>query len=105
MFSLFIQRKETSFFKPAQKAHCRKNRLSKGSGSTPPERMVLINVGIMERDNYSILKPVSGKKLPLKLSETSSASEIKILAIDKHPIIKTFVALRIMFYCTLMEKN
>ena len=46
--------------------------------------MVLINVGIMERDNYSILKPVRGKKLPLKLSETSTASEIKILATDKH---------------------
>ena len=46
--------------------------------------MVLSNVGIMERDNYSIFKPVRAKKLPLKLSETSSASEIKILAIDKH---------------------
>ena len=46
--------------------------------------MVLINVGIIERDNYSILKPVRGKKLPLKLSETSSASEMIILAIDKH---------------------
>ena len=46
--------------------------------------MVLIDVGIMERDNYSILKPVRGKKLPLKPSETTSASKIKILAIDKH---------------------
>ena len=46
--------------------------------------MVWINVGIMKRDNYSILKLVRRKKLPLKLSETSSAREIKILAIDKH---------------------
>ena len=46
--------------------------------------MDLINVGIMERDNDSILKPVRGKKLPLKLSETSSAGETKVLAIDKH---------------------
>ena len=94
------QYERAPFFKPAKQAHCRQNRLSKGSSSTPQRRMVLINVGIMERDNYSILKPARGMKLPLKLSETSSASEIKILAIDK-----TFVALRIMFYCTLMEKK
>lgn len=46
--------------------------------------MVLINVGMMERDNYSILKLVRGKKLPPKVGETISASEIKILPIDKH---------------------
>lgn len=46
--------------------------------------MVLINFGIMEKDNYSILKFIRGKKLPLKVTETSSASEIKILATDKH---------------------
>ena len=32
----------------------------------------------MEKDNYSILKPVRGTKLPLKVVGTSSASEIKI---------------------------
>lgn len=46
--------------------------------------MVLINFGIVEKDNYSILKFIRGKKLPLKVTETSSASEIKILATDKH---------------------
>ena len=46
--------------------------------------MVLINFGIMEKDNYSILKPIRGNKLPLEVTETSSASEIKILATDKH---------------------
>ena len=63
----------------------------------------------MKRGNYSILTPARRKKLPLKVSETSSASEIKRLAIDKqinmHPIIKTVVALWIMFYCTLMENK
>ena len=78
------QYKRASFFKPAKQAHCRQNRVSKESSSTPPKRMVWINVGTMERDNYSILKLVRRKKLPLKLSETSSAREIKILAIDKH---------------------
>ena len=88
---------------------CCQNRLSKGNSSTPPKCTVLINVGIMKRGNYSILTPVRRKKLPLKVSETSSASEIKRLAIDKqinmHPIIKTVAALWIMFYFTLMENK
>ena len=83
------QYRRAPFFKPAKQAHCRQNRLSMGSSSTPQKRMVLINVGIMERDNYSILKPARGKKLPLKLSETGSASEIKILAIDKQSVPQT----------------
>ena len=62
------QYERASFFKPAKQAHFRQNRLSKGSSSTPLKRMVLINVGTIERDNYRILKPVRGKKLPLKLS-------------------------------------
>ena len=57
------------------------NRLNKLIAAKTDYRGV---VGIMERDNYSILKPVRGKKLPLKLSDTSSANKIKILAIDKH---------------------
>ena len=55
------QYERASFFKPAKQTHCRQNRLSKGSSSTPQKRTVLINVGIMERDNYSILKPVRGR--------------------------------------------
>ena len=57
------------------------NRLNKLIAAKTDYRGV---VGIMERDNYSILKPVRGEKLPLKLSDTSSANKIKILAIDKH---------------------
>ena len=82
MFSLFTQRKETTKELPIS------NRLKNLiAAKTDYRREVVVlhqNVGIMERDNYSILKTVMGKKLPLKLSETSSASEIKILATDKH---------------------
>ena len=68
--------------------------------------MDLINVGIMERDNDSILKPVRGKKLPLKLSETSSAGETKVLAIDKHASNnQSFCGLEDYVYCTLIKKK
>ena len=44
----------------------------------------MINVGLMERDSFCILKPVRGKKLPLKIDEKSSSAEIKLSAINKH---------------------
>ena len=83
-FSEKKQYERASVFILTKQAHCRQNRLLKGSSSTPPKRMVLINFGTMERDNDSIFKPVRGKKLPPKLSGTTSASKIKILAIDRH---------------------
>ena len=71
------QYERASSFKQAQKAHCRQNRLLKGSSSTPPKRMVLINVKIMERDNYSILKSLKHCTTALVNSQENQAQIMK----------------------------
>ena len=71
------QYERASFFKQAQKAHCRQNRLSKGSSSTRPKHTVLINVGIMERDNYSILKSLKHCTTALVNNQENQAQIMK----------------------------
>ena len=46
--------------------------------------MVIVNVGIMTRDNFGLWKPVRGKKLPIKIEDNATAEMLKQTAISKH---------------------
>ena len=48
------------------------------------KRSVIISVGIVQKNEFAELKPVRGKRLPVKVLETSIAAEILLTAVEKH---------------------
>ena len=47
-------------------------------------RAVQVNVGVLGRDNYGDLKPLRGKRLPVKVKDSCNRLDLKAAAIRKH---------------------